>query len=130
MIMKTKITAICIIAMGLFSFAIPNTTTVTKNAISMTQDDIIIEGVGVVKTIDTTGKENIKIEGTNNKITLNGDCESIKIEGVDNIVVVNGVKTVTIEGTGNKVSYKKATGSDAKVKTSVSGVNNKITKIE
>lgn len=93
------------------------------------QKEIVVEGVGVTKKIEATGDETIKIEGTNNKVTIIGTCNAIKVEGVDNVVTVDDVKSISIEGTGNKVNYKKTSTADGKVTTAVAGVNNKITKI-
>lgn len=120
-----------ILVYGIISFGLMSFTTIhpiNKFSEFKLQDEIVIEGVGVIKTIETTGKETIKIEGTNNKITIIGACNLIKIEGVDNIVTVDDVKTVTIEGTGNKVTYKKTSNAEGKLKTSTAGVNNKIIK--
>lgn len=96
---------------------------------SAQQKELVIEGVGVTKTIEATGDETIRIEGTNNKIIIKGSCNAIKIEGVDNVVTVDEVKSISVEGTGNKVNYKKTSAADGKVTTAVAGVNNKITKI-
>lgn len=125
--MKKYLLIVGVLSLGIMSFTTYKTVTTTKSMVL--QDEILIEGVGISRTIEATGKENIRIEGTNNKITITGACNSIKIEGVDNIVKVDDVKTVTVEGTGNKVSYKKSSATDGKVKTTVSGVNNKIDKI-
>lgn len=97
--------------------------------VSAQQKEMVIEGVGVTKKIETTGNETIKVEGTNNKITIIGSCNAIKVEGVDNVVTVDDVKSISIEGTGNKVNYKKTSAADGKVTTAVAGVNNKITKL-
>lgn len=125
--MKKYLLIIAAVAFGSMAFTIPPHQNI-ENKITITQDEIVIEGVGVVKTIETTGNETIRIEGTKNKISIVGACNAITIEGVDNVVTVDDVKTVTIEGTGNKVSYKKSSAAEGKLKSSVSGVNNKITK--
>lgn len=126
--MKKIFLVLGILCLGLMSFS---TSKIIKenNTYKIMQDEIIIEGVGVTKTIETTGKETIRIEGTNNKITISGSCNAISIEGVDNIITVDEVKTVTIEGTGNKVTYKKSSNADGKVESKVEGVNNKIEKL-
>lgn len=97
--------------------------------VSAQQKEMVIEGVGVTKKIEATGNETIKVEGTNNKITIIGSCNAVKVEGVDNVVTVDDVKSISIEGTGNKVNYKKTSAADGKVTTAVAGVNNKITKL-
>ena len=97
--------------------------------VSAQQKEMVIEGVGVTKKIEATGNETIKVEGTNNKITIIGSCNAIKVEGVVNVVTVDDVKSISIEGTGNKVNYKKTSAADGKVTTAVAGVNNKITKL-
>lgn len=124
-IMKKTILVLGILSWGLMSFSTSDIS-VENNTHKVMQEEIVIEGVGVTKTIETTGKETIRIEGTNNKITISGSCNAIKIEGVDNIVTVDDVKTVTIEGTGNKVTYKKTSNSDGKVQSKIEGVNNSI----
>ncbi|UUV21829.1 DUF3060 domain-containing protein [Paenimyroides aestuarii] len=128
--MKKHLKIIAVIGLGIASLTtsamIPNTLSIKTEK---HQKEIIIEGVGVTKTVEVTGDETIRIEGTNNKITIIGACDLIKIEGVDNVVTVDDVKTIQIEGTGNKVNYKKSSAADGKAKTSVAGVNNKITKI-
>ena len=126
--MKNLISAIGILCLGLMSFKAGEDFPTTDSTTHTVQEEIVIEGVGVNKTVETTGKETIRIEGTNNKITIVGGCTLIKIEGVDNTVTVDDVKTVNIEGTGNKVSYKKSSNADGNLKSSISGVNNKITK--
>ena len=123
--MKKTILVLGILSWGLMSFSTSDIS-VENNTHKVMQEEIVIEGVGVTKTIETTGKETIRIEGTNNKITISGSCNAIKIEGVDNIVTVDDVKTVTIEGTGNKVTYKKTSNSDGKVQSKIEGVNNSI----
>ena len=123
--MKKTILVLGILSLGLMSFSTSDIF-VENNTHKVMQEEIVIEGVGVTKTIETTGKESIRIEGTNNKITISGSCNAIKIEGVDNIVTVDDVKTVTIEGTGNKVTYKKSSNSDGKVQSKIEGVNNSI----
>lgn len=125
--MKKGILTLTILSLGLFSFTSLNETTL-KEVKAVLQDEIVIEGVGVTKKIETSGNETIRIEGTNNKITISGACNVIKIEGVDNIVTVDDVKNVTIEGTGNKVTYKKSSNTDGKIKSKIEGVNNSITK--
>ncbi|HUH26076.1 MAG TPA: DUF3060 domain-containing protein [Flavobacterium sp.] len=126
--MKKGILILGICSLGLLSFNTPNSLSL-KTTQEVIQDEIVIEGVGVTQTIETTGKETIRIEGTNNKITISGSCHSIKIEGVDNIVTVADVKTVTIEGTGNKVTYKSSSNADGKLIIKIEGVNNKIEKL-
>lgn len=126
--MKKIISAIGILCLGLMSFKPVDVISASSRSTLRVQEEIVIEGVGVSKTVETTGKETIRIEGTNNKITIVGGCTLIKIEGVDNTVIVDDVKKVNIEGTGNKVNYKKSSNADGNLKSSISGVNNKITK--
>src|SRR5690554_1691709 len=116
--MKKTILVLGILSWGLMSFSTSDIS-VENNTHKVMQEEIVIEGVGVTKTIETTGKETIRIEGTNNKITISGSCNAIKIEGVDNIVTVDDVKTVNIEGTGNKVTYKEKSESDVKVQSKI-----------
>lgn len=125
--MRKQVFALMILCLGIttVTFAV-NSNLPVKTTI---QKEIVVEGVGVTKTIEATGDETIRIEGTNNKVTIKGSCNAVKIEGVDNSVTVDEVKSVSIEGTGNKVSYKKTSASDGKIVTAIAGVNNKINKI-
>ena len=125
--MRKYILIVAVLSLGFMAFTTPPKQNI-ENKMTITQDEIVIEGVGVVKTIETTGNETIRIEGTKNKITIVGACNAITIEGVDNVVTVDDVKKVTIDGTGNKVTYKKSSAATGKLKSSVSGVNNKIIK--
>ena len=125
--MKKYLLIVGVLSLGVMSFTTFKSDNSSK--VIVLQDEILIEGVGITKTIEATGKENIRIEGTNNKVTIKGACSSIKIEGVDNAVTVDEVKSVSIEGTGNKVSYKKTSAADGKIVTAIAGVNNKINKI-
>lgn len=129
--MKKRIMTLAFLCLGIISIAtasqlLPNHTISKTNE---KQKEIVIEGVGISKTIKATGDETIRIEGTNNKITITGACNAVKIEGVDNVITVDDVKSISVEGTGNKVNYKKTSAADGKVTTAVAGVNNKITKI-
>lgn len=125
--MKKQVFALLVACLGFttLSLATPNNVPVKTTV----QKEIVVEGVGITKTIEATGNETIRIEGTNNKITIKGSCNAVKIEGVDNVITVDEVKSVSIEGTGNKVSYKKTSAADGKIVTAIAGVNNKINKI-
>ncbi|SEI03020.1 Protein of unknown function [Paenimyroides aquimaris] len=127
--MKKILSVLTILCLGIISVdaQIGSSSSVEKN--TTTQKEIVIEGVGITKTVEATGDEAIRIEGTNNKVTITGACNTIKIEGVDNTVTVDDVKSVSIEGTGNKVNYKKTSAANGKLLTAIAGVNNKITKI-
>lgn len=127
--MKKQIIALTVTCLGIATVAFATTHNLPEKITKEIQKEIVIEGVGVTKTIEATGDETIRIEGTNNKITIKGTCNAVKIEGVDNAVTVDEVKSVSIEGTGNKVSYKKTSASDGKIVTAIAGVNNKINKI-
>lgn len=126
--MKKKIVLSALMGIALLSAGAQS---IKSIAVEQTEEqkEIVIEGVGITKTIEATSEKNIRIEGTNNKITIIGACNAIKIEGVDNVVTVDEVKSVSIEGTGNKVNYKKTTAADGELVTATAGVNNKITKI-
>lgn len=126
--MKKKFLLGAIAGVALLSFAAQSIKNIGIEQ-TATQEEIVIEGVGITKTIKATSENNVRIEGTNNKITITGACNAIKIEGVDNVVTVDDVKSVSIEGTDNKVNYKKTSAADGKLVTATAGVNNKITKI-
>jgi len=128
--MKKRFIALTVLCLGAASIAVAAQFNFNTNSTNINkQKEIVVEGVGITKKIEATGDETIRVEGTNNKITITGSCNAIKIEGVDNVVTVDDVKSISVEGTGNKVNYKKTSAADGKVITAVAGVNNKITKI-
>jgi len=127
--MKKILSVIVVLCLGIISVDAQINSSLSVEKTTTTQKEIVIEGVGITKTVEATGDEVIKIEGTNNKVIITGACHSIKIEGVDNSVTVDDVKSVSIEGTGNKVNYKKTSAANGKLLTAIAGVNNKITKI-
>jgi len=51
------------------------------------------------------------------------------VAGSGHTVLAEGVKTIKVEGTNNTVKYKKATSSDGRLNSSISGVDNKIEKV-
>ncbi len=130
--MKKRMIALSVLCLVIITVATASELISNKKNNTITQaqpTEIVIEGVGISQKVEATGNETIRIEGTNNKITITGSCNAVKIEGVDNVVTVDDVKSISIEGTGNKVNYKKTSTADGKVITAVAGVNNKITKI-
>src|SRR5690554_7405607 len=102
--MKKTILVLGILSLGLMSFSTSDIF-VENNTHKIMQDEIVIEGVGVTKTIETTGKETIRIEGTNNKITISGSCNAISIEGVDNIITVEDRKSTRLNSSHVRISY-------------------------
>src|SRR5690606_9721041 len=88
-----------------------------------TQKEIVIEGVGITKTIEATSENNVRIEGTNNKITITGPLNAIKIQRVDHVVTVDDVDTVSILGPGIYVNYKRSSAVVGQLASATAGVN-------
>ncbi|MBP3943866.1 DUF3060 domain-containing protein [Sphingobacteriaceae bacterium WQ 2009] len=93
---------------------------------SFQKEYIEVNGVEVKKTINATGKEIILINGVNNDITITGTCQEIIVAGSGHRVNAEEVRSIKVEGTNNTVYYKRATASDGRIVSSVSGVDNAV----
>ena len=60
------------------------------------------------KTFDCGGQE-ASITGSQNEITLTGECPTLTIKGSQNTVTVEGVGTIRVVGTMNKVTWQRST---------------------
>lgn len=85
-----------------------------------------ISGMGGNETHRCTPKTEVEINGSDNQVTLTGDCKSINVSGANNKVKAEGVATIDVSGSGNEVTWKRAVGGK-KPKVSRTGVNNKVT---
>lgn len=123
--MKKQITLVALLAVGLLS--LPSLQLYSGSTLEKVDQNkvITIEGVNINRTIETNGNETIKIDGTNNNITIIGNCAKIDIEGTNNHVTAKLVGAIAIEGANNAVFYS---GSPTKSKTTTrtEGVNNVI----
>ncbi len=64
---------------------------------------------GVDQTLvrECGGNDAIKLTGSNNQVSLYGDCGSLEVVGSGNVVHVDAIQSATVEGTDNKVFWKK-----------------------
>jgi DUF3060 family protein len=84
-----------------------------------------ISSSGNTETHRCSPKTEVSISGSENEITLTGECKSVSVSGADNKVKVEAVGTITVVGSGNEVLWKKAVGGK-KPKVSRTGVDNKV----
>lgn len=85
-----------------------------------------VSGMGGNETHRCTPKTEVEINGSDNTVTLTGDCKSINVSGANNKVKAEGVAAIDVTGSGNEVTWKRAVGGK-KPKVNRSGVNNKVT---
>lgn len=88
-------------------------------------DKLEVSGMGGNATHHCTPKTEVEINGSDNTVTLTGDCKSITVSGANNKVKAEGVATIDVSGSGNEVTWKRAVGGK-KPKVSRTGVNNKV----
>ncbi len=86
-----------------------------------------ISSTGNTETHRCSPKTEVDISGSENEITLTGECKSVSVSGASNKVKVEAVGTITVVGSGNEVLWKKGVGGK-KPKVSRTGVNNKVAK--
>ena len=89
-------------------------------------DKLEVSGMGGNATHHCTPKTEVEVTGSDNQVSLTGDCKSINVSGATNKVKAEGVATITVSGSDNEVTWKRAVGGK-KPKVSRTGVNNKVT---
>ncbi|MFL5353497.1 DUF3060 domain-containing protein [Archangium sp.] len=89
-------------------------------------DKLEVSGMGGNATHRCTPKTEVEVNGSDNTVTLTGDCKSINVSGANNKVKAEGVATIDVTGSGNEVTWKRAVGGK-KPKVNRSGVDNKVT---
>ena len=87
---------------------------------------ISLMGTEQKQTVTCAKGAEVSIEGTSNDYIIKGECKHVSVTGTDNKVRVASVGRVTVEGTGNVVTWERGLGSAKKPKVSTSGVNNKV----
>lgn len=98
----------------------------TKGEEKPEEGKLEISGVGGNETHRCTPKMNeVEVTGSDNQLTLTGDCKSVTVSGANNKVKVEAVATIDVAGSGNEVLWKRAVGAK-KPKVSRTGVNNKV----
>jgi hypothetical protein len=85
-----------------------------------------ISGTGGQETHRCSPKTEVDITGSDNEVTLTGECKSVSVSGANNKVKVDAVATISVTGANNAVAWKRAVGGK-KPKVSRSGANNKVT---
>ncbi|MFP2911097.1 DUF3060 domain-containing protein [Pyxidicoccus sp. 3LFB2] len=86
---------------------------------------IEVTGTAQTSTHACTPATEVEIAGASNTVTLTGECKSVTVSGSSNKVKVEAVKSITVEGSDNAITWKRGHGK-AKPKVSRSGVNNKV----
>jgi len=77
------------------------------------------------KSFDCGGKE-ATIVGSQNELTLTGECPTLMVKGSQNTISVEAVGTIRVVGTMNKVTWQRST-IDKGPKVTRSGLDNVIT---
>lgn len=85
-----------------------------------------ITGSARKETIACTGNTEVSINGSSNNVTLTGECKSVMVTGSSNGVSVETVGEITVTGSSNKVTWKKAAGGKKKPAVSSTGTGNKV----
>lgn len=71
-------------------------------------------------------KTEVNISGSDNDITLTGECKRVSVNGSTNKVKVEAVATIDVTGSENQVTWKRAVGGK-KPKVNRTGHDNKVT---
>jgi hypothetical protein len=77
------------------------------------------------KTLDCGGQE-ASIVGSQNEITLTGECPAVTVKGSQNTISIEAVGTIRVVGTMNKVTWQRSTIAKGPTVTR-SGLDNVIT---
>ena len=95
--------------------------------VEMSDKLINISGQGHQRTVECNGRR-LEVQGTGHVVTATGQCSSVEVAGAGNTVEVTIVPkgTLLVEGSSNTVRWK-ATG---EIKRSVSGVDNRVTRLK
>ncbi len=95
--------------------------------VEMSDKLINISGQGHQRTVECNGRR-LEVQGTGHVVTATGQCSSVEVSGAGNTVDVTLVPKgrLMVEGSSNTVRWK-ATGD---IKRSVSGVDNRVTRVK
>lgn len=87
--------------------------------------ELVLSGSGSQETHRCSPKTAVNISGSDNDITLTGECKSVSVNGSTNKVKVEAVATIDVTGSDNQVTWKRAVGAK-KPKVNRTGHNNKV----
>ncbi len=95
------------------------------------QDDaeqarIEVTGSGETSTHECKPGAEVAVTGASNNVTLTGECKSVTVEGSSNSVKVEATGAITVTGTANAVTWKRALGKAKQPKVRKTGVSNKV----
>ncbi|RKH88981.1 DUF3060 domain-containing protein [Corallococcus sp. AB045] len=88
--------------------------------------NIDITGNDETATHACTPGSTVEITGTDNTVTLTGECKSVTVNGTDNKVKVEATGAISVTGNSNSVTWKRGLGK-SKPKVSRTGTDNKVT---
>ncbi|WP_257448122.1 DUF3060 domain-containing protein [Archangium lipolyticum] len=88
--------------------------------------NISISGANSQETHRCSPKTEVEITGSDNEVTLTGDCKSVSVNGSGNKVQVEAAAAITVMGADNEVIWKRGVGAK-KPKVSRTGTDNKVT---
>jgi hypothetical protein len=54
----------------------------------------------------------VSLAGNGNKVTLRGDCGGVNVAGNDNTLTIEGVRTISVAGNRNTVTWQRGAGRD------------------
>lgn len=111
-------------ATGLALCALLAMTAGTASAQSVAQS-VAISQSNLKKTFDCGGQE-ASIVGSQNEITLTGECSAVIVKGSQNTITIEAVGTIRVVGTMNKVTWQRSTTPKGP-KVTRSGLDNVIT---
>ena len=77
---------------------------------------------------DATHARTIHINGSDNRVTLTGDCDSVVVSGTDNVVTIEGSARIAVTGVDNKITYKRGKAGKPPV-IQKTGVDNTVVKL-
>jgi hypothetical protein len=98
--------------------------------VDTTSSTIELSGSGRHETIACTGGTEVAINGSDNNITLSGDCKSVSVTGSTNQVTAEGMGALSVIGSDNTVTWKHALGKAQKPKVSTTGSGNRVSKVK
>jgi hypothetical protein len=78
--------------------------TIAVTDVNFSEEVITVDGMGGSQTFDCAGK-NVVVNGTQLDLTLTGICGTIEINGATNTITVDAVRSLVLNGLGNKVMY-------------------------
>ena len=85
-----------------------------------------ISGSDSQETHRCSPKTEVNISGSDNDITLTGECKKVSVNGSTNKVQVEAVAAIEVTGSENQITWKRAVGAK-KPKVTRTGHDNKVT---